>query len=164
MTGLNYRARNKILDKYSKGDTFCCEICIGSVFRRMEPKAIIDHRDNNPSNNDPENHQILCRSCNRKKNPKRHRARSIHTQSEKTNARAEKPWRLWVINKIMYEPDGFPVDEAIFSGAEIFNVSPETIDRRWLPKLTSTAGLYTEDNGKLYHKRFEATKKKQGHQ
>ena len=160
MSGMNSRARNKILDKYSKGELFVCELCVRNVYRNIEPKAIVDHRDNNPQNNDPENHQILCRSCNRKKNPKRHRARSIHTQSEKTNARAEGPWRDWVINKIMHEPGGgYPIDEAIFSGAELFNVSPDTIDRRWLPKLTSTAGKYTEDQGKLYHKGFESQKK-----
>ena len=159
MSRLNYRTRNKILDRYSKGHVFCCELCLDSVYRRMEPKAIIDHKDNNPQNNDPENHQILCRSCNRTKNPHRHRAKEIHTQSEKTNARAEKPWRLWVINKIMNEPEGYPIDEAIFSGAELFAVSPETIDRRWLPKLTSTAGQFTEDQGKLFSKALENQKK-----
>ena len=126
----------------------------------MEPKAIIDHIDNNPDNNKVENHQILCRSCNRRKNPKRHRNRVIHTASEQTNKRAEHPWRKWVINKIMASTDGFSVDEAIYSGAELFDISPDTIDRRYLPKFTSLASKYCEDEGRLYRKDHENIKKK----
>ena len=36
-----------------------------------EGQLIVDHKDNNPLNNDPLNLQLLCRRCNYLKNPRK---------------------------------------------------------------------------------------------
>ena len=152
MANMNSRNRHKILNRYSSGEVFVCSICYTAIYRSMEPKAIIDHKDNFNENNKTNNLQIICRSCNRKKNPKRYKPKRIQTQSEATNQRSEKPWRAWIITQVHNAKTGYSVDEAIHSGAELFGISPETIERRYLPKITSKAGPLLVDNELLYAK------------
>ena len=44
--------------------------CRGCQALESEKELIIDHKDNNNSNNHPSNWQFLCRSCNYIKNPR----------------------------------------------------------------------------------------------
>ena len=44
--------------------------CRGCQALESEKELIIDHKDNNNSNNHPNNWQFLCRSCNYIKNPR----------------------------------------------------------------------------------------------
>jgi len=104
----------------------------------------IDHIDNNNSNNVIENMQFLCKSCNRMKNPIKsvlvnHVAK---TQSEITNEK-EELWRDWVMEKVR-GTGRVLIEDVIYAGAELFGVSPETIERRWYKKITSSAGLFIE--------------------
>lgn len=110
----------------------------------LDPNLIEDHIDNIEGHNVIENLQWLCRGCNKRKNP-RHAVipMRVMTQSEYTN-KQEKPYRDWIMQKVI-DNGGFTIKQAIFSGAEIFHVSPDTIDRRWLPKLVSDAGPLDHD-------------------
>jgi len=102
-----------------------------------------DHIDNDSSHDVIENLQWVCRGCNKRKNPRKDILPSrILTQSEYTNMR-EIEWREWIMQKVI-STGGFPIKQAIYSGAEIFHVSPDTIDRRWLPKMVSDAGKLTD--------------------
>src|SRR3972149_8569367 len=89
-----------------------------------DPILLIDHEDNNDNHNVLENFWWICRGCNRRKNPhKQHEPKRVLTQSESTNKK-EKPWRAWAMELVM-EEGYFDTDVAIFSGAEIFDVSPD---------------------------------------
>lgn len=157
----NRAQRNRYLDKFSKGEVFICRCCTKTIYRNVEPKAIVEHIDNNSENNHFSNHQIYCRSCNIRKNPKQHKPKKVTTQSEKTNQRAEPAWRNWILNHAATSgEDGYSVNDAIFAGAELFDISPETIERRYLPKITSSSGKLLEHEGKLFVRDLESIKKK----
>lgn len=134
------------------------EFCVGCGLtpeQTNEKKLLINHVDNNNSNNMIENLQFLCRTCNRIKNPSRtYKPAAIKTQGEITNLRVEENWRAWVMDKVL-KNSGYFVDEIIYSGAELFACSPETISRRYLPKLTSALGLFIIRDGVLYLKSHE---------
>ena len=133
--------------------------------KKGEPRKFtglrLDKINNDGNHNIKENvstdFQLLCISCNRIKNP--HRAfqpSKTTTQSEATNQRAEPAWREWIKSKVeLYEkeePPGFPIEHAIYGGAELVDISPDTIERRYLPKITSIAGLYTIKNNRIIKK------------
>ena len=46
------------------------EFCMMCLASHTERELVIDHIDNDNSNNNPNNLQFLCRSCNYKKNPR----------------------------------------------------------------------------------------------
>lgn len=138
VTHMNSDQRSKWLSVKSKGDKLFCRGCGKEVFKDKEPKALVDHIDNDSSHNISKNIQILCRSCNRIKNPsKTFQPPKVLTQSEATNLRVEDAWREWITNKCAFAPEGIEVDEAISSGSELFKISPETIERRYLKKITN---------------------------
>jgi len=156
----NDRQREFWLKKKAIGDQWFCEGCGKEVYYNIEPKAIVDHIDNDESHNLSINIQILCRSCNRIKNPsKTFEPAKVLTQSESTNLRVEDAWRIWVSDKVLNSNgEGYPVEDAINAGAELFDCSPETIERRYMKKITSSAGKFEEEKGRLYYKtkqRFE---------
>lgn len=109
-----------------------------------DPVMCIDHIDNNNSHNEITNLQFLCKSCNRIKNPIKSvlQGRVVKTQSEITNEK-ESDWREWVMQKVL-DHSSIDIDDCINAGAELFGVSPETIERRWYKKITSSAGLFRE--------------------
>lgn len=162
VTHTNDRQRDFWLKKKAIGDQWFCKGCGKEVYQDKEPKAQVDHIDNDSSNNNSKNIQVLCRSCNRIKNPsKPHEPEKVVTQSESTNMRVEEGWRIWVSNKVLNSNgEGYPVEEAINSGAELFQCSPETIDRRYIKKITSEAGKFEEEKGRLYFKTEERFKEK----
>lgn len=156
---MNKKQREYWLRKKSHfGQLFCIK-CTTRLYWYDNPKAIVEHIDNNSSNNHPSNIQIYCSSCNSKKNPRgKSKSQSYippkrMTQSEAVNQRAEKPWYEWVKSKIkFYDPDGFSIDEAISSGAFLFDVSVDTIRYRWLDKFTSSASPIKVVHGTLFFK------------
>lgn len=162
VTHTNERQRNFWLIKKAVGDQWFCKGCGKEVFKDKEPKALIDHIDNDSSNNLSINIQVLCRSCNKIKNPnKSFEPRKIQTQSEFTNLRVEDAWRNWVADKVLTSNgEGFPIDDIINAGAELFDCSPETIERRYMKKITSSAGKFEEENGRLYYKTEQRFKEK----
>ncbi len=136
-----------------QGGEFCAG-CGITPEQTNEKKLLINHIDNNNLNNMIKNLQFLCRACNRIKNPNRTGKPAANKTSEITNLRVEENWRAWVMDKVL-KNSGYFVDEIIYSGAELFSCSPETIRRRYLPKLTSTMGLFIIHDGVLYLKSHE---------
>lgn len=121
----------------------------------QRPQGIIDHIDNVSTHNILKNLQILCRSCNKIKNPsKTYEPPKILTQSEATNLRVEDAWREWVMDKVL-KNNGYEIEELINSGAELFKVSPDTIRYRYMAKITSMAGKFKAIDGMLYLKSME---------
>lgn len=77
--------------------------------------------------------QLLCISCNRIKNPSRKPDESVQTQSEKTNQRAEKPLIEWALIEVK-KRKSFTWASLVSEGSLEFDVSPETIERRYYKK------------------------------
>lgn len=131
----------------------------------------IDHIDGDDWNNDPDNLQLLCRSCNVIKENKRRAgvappsdqhvceregkegkastrvSRDIVNYKEgstemQANFLFELDFRKWLLGKIR-EQGGYPKTDAIASGAELVGCSPSTT-ARYLAKLTSREGPLTE--------------------
>jgi len=65
---MNGPTRKKLYTRIAERDGEFCQKC---EKLSSEGQIIVDHIDNNNSNNSFENLQLLCRSCNYKKNPRR---------------------------------------------------------------------------------------------
>lgn len=114
------------------------------VEQGRSPTLCIDHINNNDSDNRLDNYQLLCKSCNTKKN---------HPTLEEPFARSATPemirgkkyesdFRRWVAGHYMENENiGLHYDYLINTGAEIVECSTETI-KRYLNKMTSSAGIY----------------------
>lgn len=136
----------------------------------------IDHIDGNDWNNDPDNLQLLCRSCNVSKENKRRAGVALPSdqhvweregkegkastrvskdivnykegsQEMQANFLFELDFRKWIMAKIR-EQGGYPKTDAIASGAEVVGCSPSTTGR-YLTKLTSKEGPLTESKDML---------------
>jgi|TARA_R110002033_G_scaffold5712_7_gene24066 hypothetical protein len=146
--GLNKRQRDNfypIVMEQQKGEycSRCGHTPESLLVWGFDALLIIDHKDNNSRNNKLENLQLLCRGCNRRKNP--HRPKSYEraeTPEFATSKVKERLYRNWIKGKIMTEPHHISVEDAINSGAEYCEISQITV-RRYLQKLTSKEGLYT---------------------
>ena len=120
------------------------EYCVGcgkSIKDTTEKLLLIDHIDNNNSNNILTNMQLLCRSCNRIKNPEKneHFIRPMTPEMIK-NKKGEPKFRNWLFTKV--SRDRFITwDEAVNAGAEYTRMSREAI-RGYLLKVTSSEGIY----------------------
>jgi len=115
----------------------------------------IDHVDGNKNNNakDGGNYQLLCRTDNRKKNPRGKAVRKVFINNEinaddeqmspemRQNRRAEAAFRHWLYEKIKAH-GRYPVKDAIFAGAERVQCSPYAIRTSYLPKMVSSEGMY----------------------
>ena len=66
MSNMNNRQRKIAYAHLKKFGAYCR----GCQALESEKELIIDHKDNNNSNNHPNNLQFLCRSCNYIKNPR----------------------------------------------------------------------------------------------
>ncbi len=127
------------------------EICRICQIPGTTKTLVVDHKDNHNSNNQPENLQLLCKSCNGVKNPRGKAVANVCVrvcEEERPlppemieNRRKEPRFRRWVFGtvtafgKIRYE-------EAVNAGAEYIGASTETT-KRYLRKMTSSEGLYT---------------------
>jgi HNH endonuclease len=153
MSRMNGRTRKRLFSFLAVRDGEYCSICkhVGS-FKTL----VIDHKDNNNANNDTDNLQLLCRSCNGRKNP-RGKAKPKNGSVEID----ETPTTRTIILNRQYLPKfreyvekqvetfrRVPLEDLINSGAEITGASVVTI-RRYLPPLCSTAGKFrvTHSNG-----------------
>lgn len=124
------------------------EFCVWCDKVGINKSLCIDHKDNNNSNNDLENLQLLCRNCNTKKNPRgkqkpKNNSLEIETpnQSEEVrlNKKYEPVFREWIENQLK-NTDSFLLNEIIDAGAEVTTASPQTIER-YLRKMCSFAGV-----------------------
>lgn len=136
----------------------------------------IDHIDGNDWNNEPDNLQLLCRSCNVTKENQRRAgvappgdqyvceregkegkaqtrvSREVVNYAEgstemQANFLFELDFRKWLLGKIRVL-GGYPKLDAINSGAELVGCSPSTT-ARYLVKLTSSAGPLRESRDML---------------
>ena len=67
MSNMNSRMRRRV---YAHLKKIFGAYCQGCHALETEKKLVIDHKDNNNSNNNLDNLQFLCRSCNYRKNPR----------------------------------------------------------------------------------------------
>jgi len=139
---VNGPTRKKLLQILTNRDGSFCKCC-GML--DTERPLVIDHRDNNNRNNDLSNLQILCRSCNYLKNPRRPVDLCVSVdespdQSELEVNRTREPiFRKFVCHEIN-EKISVPELELINSGSEISSISPVTA-KRYLNKMCSFIGI-----------------------
>ena len=139
MSRMNGKTRKKFYKEMINDEGEFCKIC--NVDAR-ERKLVIDHKDNNNSNNHRENRQFLCRPCNYKKNPRPvDECVSENEKSELQVSRTKEPqFRKFLAHEIN-ERVRVPERELINSGAEHIGASPVTT-KRYLDKMCSPFGLY----------------------
>jgi hypothetical protein len=145
---MNGRTRKKIYAILAARDgEECANPRCGRI--GLSKSLIVDHRDNNNSNNDPDNLQLLCRSCNTRKNPRgkaKPKTESVeiyvpHSSKELIkNEICEPIFREW-IEKQVSKWKRLELKDAINSGAEVACVSPATTER-YINKMCSTAGKF----------------------
>lgn len=151
MGNINSRMRKKAY-KFLKSTTGAfCKMC---QIHESEKELVIDHIDNNNSNNNPSNWQFLCRKCNYIKNPRlaeREPLDSVgvsecvslnyQTPNEITINREKEPLFRECIEQIISKNIEFEKSDLINSGAERVGISIKT-SRRYLDKMCSSAGNY----------------------
>jgi len=143
---MNGRTRKKFFGLLWRRDGPYCKCCGKLAWERS---LVIDHRDNDNSNNSPENHQLLCRSCNYLKNPRRpvdmcvRNSPPILHSSLSVNRDKEPKFREWVLEELERKGavDGANIsaEYVINTGAEKVGISPETV-KKYLKKMCSTVG------------------------
>lgn len=123
-------------DEYCK----CCGLL------PSEGQLIIDHRDNDNSNNIRTNRQFLCRKCNYLKNPRRpldkyEREEESEDETELQKSKKNEPqFRNYVfcrLNENNKKP--IPEKELLYGAAELVGNSPTTC-YRYLLKMCSSEG------------------------
>ena len=142
---MNKRSRDKLYPIIAKRDGEYCKCC-GKL--PHEVQLIIDHRDNDNSNNTLTNLQLLCRSCNYVKNPRKESLDMCVNNSdidlEETslakNKRTEPAFREFVLKEVDYSDcQMLEWNEIIDMGAEKIGISQMTAERH-LKKMVSKYG------------------------
>ena len=82
VSNMSGQARKKWYKFLGKRDGEFCKFCRRSP---KEMQLVIDHKDNNNSNNNPKNFQLLCRRCNLIKNQKRSIAVCVNENDSQDN-------------------------------------------------------------------------------
>lgn len=124
------------------------EYCRGCGVLASERQLVLDHKDNNNDNNDPENLQFLCRSCNYIKNPRRpvdmcEREEEAHVESELEVSKKKQPLFRRYIYHQLNERGVVPRKLLRNGGAEHVDISTITADR-YLEKMCSEIGMCEE--------------------
>ena len=154
MTNMNSKTRKELYPMVvsQQGGEYCvyCNKTIQDL--AMEGKSTtfcidIDDNSGNHSKSNLRQMQLLCRSCNTKKNHPSN-MEPFHRQATPElilGKKYEKHFRNWVAGLYMpNENAGFHHDYIVNSGAEMIGCSTETI-KRYLAKMTSTEGNYEWD-------------------
>lgn len=120
------------------------DYCRGCHTLASEKDLILDHKDNNPKNNNDANLQILCRTCNYLKNPRRpldlcERGRETEDQSELEVNRLKEPAFRKFVYQQLNERSKIPEKDLINSSCEVIGLSPIT-GKRHLDKMCSSTG------------------------
>ena len=165
MSNMNGRRRKRARRFLIERDGNVCKKCRVSGKKK---KLVIDHIDNNNSNNNYDNMQLLCYACNYKKNPRlkeriqpldvcvsvKKRANPFEKSEIAINEEKEPQFRLFV-EHVIEEHGEFELEDLINSGAEVVKISIITA-KRHLKKMTSSYGAYqiiTKDGDDFVTKR-----------
>jgi len=144
---MNKKTRDKLYPIIAKRDGEYCRCC-----RKLphEGQLVMDHKDNNNSNNSLTNLQLLCKSCNYLKNPKvesldlcvsdKNKENSVESCLSK-NKKTEPAFRKFILDELDYhaEINSMPWDEAVNMSAEKIGISQMTAER-YLKKMISKYG------------------------
>lgn len=157
MTRMNSRTRRNLYPVIAKRDGEFCKNC---QTPSSEKQLVLDHKNNDNSDNSLENLQLLCKSCNYLKNPRKKPVDNLcvsvceedrpMSPEMKENRRMEPRFRRWVFHKV-FESGKIRYEDSINAGAEFVGCSTETV-KRYLKKMTSVEGSYeirTDPHG--YH-------------
>lgn len=141
---MNGITRKKIYEELSQDHGEYCQFC-GK--RPEDMQLVIDHIDNNNSNNAQNNLRLLCRRCNYIKNPRRPVDECVsenrHEEtSELQTSRIKKPKFMKFLFHMLNESDTNKISENDFlnSVAEELDISQITA-KRWLLAKCSSVGI-----------------------
>ena len=148
--GLNSTQKNKlILALIEKGVAWRCNICKRAPEQLISdgrlPNLVLDHVDNDSSNNGLENLQILCHGCNTKKNHPRNKTVDPRMPPEYVVGKNLMRDARRYVHGLMLDP-ATPVEARLFSRllddmAEELDCTQNSV-RSYLAKMTSRHGLY----------------------
>lgn len=148
MANMNKDTRDKLypdlVEKYGEACVMCHIEPWMLIEQGRSPILCIDHINNNNRDNRIENMQILCKSCNTKKNHPSLAEPFKRTATPEMikGKRDEDNFRRWVAGHFMEnENQGLRYDYLIYAGSETVGNSPESC-KRYLSKMTSAAGMY----------------------
>ena len=133
--------RKKIYTKLAKEYGEVCQFCHNTPEQRQ---LVIDHKDNNNTNNFYKNLQLLCRRCNYIKNPRRpvdvcERDREMEEKSELQVSQTKKPHFKHFVWHEINERTQVPQKELLDAAAEELDISQVTA-KRWLDAMCSSRG------------------------
>lgn len=144
MSNMNGRTRKKLYQEIAGNSGEYCRMC-GKL--PWEGQLIVDHRNNDNRNNSLENLQLLCRSCNYLKNPRRPFDKECvneggaEGETELQNSKKNEPLFRKYVYQRLNENDNRPLPEKdlINGGAEHVGNSPVTC-QRYMNKMCSLEG------------------------
>ena len=145
---MNKITRDRLYAIIVKRDGEYCKCC-GKL--PSEGKLVLDHRDNDNTNNTHTNLQILCYSCNYLKNPRKEPLDLCVKEDNESciaiNRKKEPQFKEFVFDEIERK-DAVILKNIINLGAAAIDISPVTA-KRYLDKLTVEGGeLMIIDNGR----------------
>ncbi len=152
---LNSRDLKKIKKNLINRNGQKCNIC-GNRFSFKKLK--VEHINNNYLDNNMENLQLACQSCNIKKNPPYQKKKDVdivcarecvsldeapkpQSAEMARNMKSEPMFISW-LEKEMKEHNKMEIEDVVCSGAQYSGVSIDTVRTRYLKKLTSRLGPY----------------------
>lgn len=152
MANMNKQTHDKLfpLIKNKQKGEYCLN-CFKSPFELQstgqDPNLVIDHKNNNNADNRLENLQLLCRSCNTKKNHWRKAEPFERSATPEIiiNRKNENRFRNYTLGRILDPVNNGSLehDSLIADGAEFIGCSVQAI-KNYLIKMTSPEhGLYT---------------------
>ena len=143
--------RKRLYEILARRDVDFCKMC---GVPASEKQLVIDHIDNNNSNNRLGNLQLLCRHCNYLKNPRQPVDSCVRSESVSVgiNRTKEPEFRKYVYEEIVrgrtQKFKGFVLD-----GAERIGVSPVTTTRYLQKMVASTGALKLGGDGLEFKER-----------
>jgi hypothetical protein len=147
---MNSVARNKRYSFHVERDGKRCNFC-----KRTPPQVqlVVDHKDNNKSNNIIENTQLLCRRCNYIKNPREPVDECVsenksEDMSELQIKQKKNPEFTKLLLKMINDSSNYevPQDETLDTIAKIIDMSQVTL-KRYLLAECSEAGILERFKG-----------------
>ncbi len=141
---MNGQTRKKLYAILATEEGEYCKCC---GLLPSEGQLVVDHKDNDNSNNARENLQLLCRRCNYLKNPRRPLDMCVNEEeygdeTELQNSKKNEPlFRKYVFSRLNESSDGqIPERELYYGGSEHIGNSPVTC-QRYLMKMCSVEGV-----------------------